>query len=334
MPRIDYDEIKAKYEALVKTFKSGEVSLVDDLCAEDVKSWFSVRPSHFMPLDKSAIKDFISNFPRTDELHLPIYNYACRLNLVEAQNYGQVVAIATNEKGGSEELDYFHFVIMLCCHWAKIDGSWKIDELKLDVHPMTGNLQDYFAQTWHISYPLADLEQDDNIPCIQGEFDSPWIRIPDAEDVLSEAEKIKECVAKRFFGMDHFVVDHTVDAYSKSLNVNSKRYAKGQGVRALIGGLRFKRQKDRYWCHPWRFETLEIDGDHAYALTYRVAGYIQRNHEYVWTKANQNVEHMCQICWMDFIKENGVWRIVYNDITLGLYEIDEYDDEHLYRDRV
>jgi hypothetical protein len=37
---------------------------------------------------------------------------------------------------------------------------------------------------------------------------------------------------------------------------------------------------------------------------------------------------------MDFIKENGVWRIVYNDITLGLYEIDEYDDEHLYRDRV
>lgn len=332
MPRKDYDEIKSKFENIVKTFKSKDLSVLETHVSKDIQCFFSVNPSNFKPLGYKQLEDFVRTFPKSDELHLPIYNYACCLNEYEAQAYGQIVAIATNEVEGKNELDFLHFIMMMSLHFKNTEDGWKTDEFKLDVHPVTGNLLDYFKETWYISYPLADYDMDSNIPVIQGEFDSPWLRIENSEDVLTPEEKIKECVAKRFYGIDHFVVDHVIEAYSSKLDVNSKRFSNREGVRKLMSGLRFKRQKDRYWAHPWRIETIKFDGDHAYATTYRVAGYVQRNHEYVWKKENQNIEHMCQECWMEFVYEDGLWRILYNDITLGLYEIGEYNDDCLYGD--
>lgn len=328
MPRKDYEKIKEIFENIVKTFRSKDSKKIQKYLMRDIKSYFSVFPSHFASLGKEGIDKFITTFPKTDELHLPIYNYACCLNSNEAQAYGQVVAIATNERTDSDQLDYLHFVIMMSLHFVNQD-NWRVEEFKIDVHPITGNLLDYFKKSWYISYSLADYDKDDNIPVIQGEFDSPWLRIKNKEDVLTEEEKIVECVTKRFYGIDHLVVDHVIESYSSQIGINSKRFGHREGIRNLMASLRFKRQKDRYWTHPWRVEKIQFNGNHAYALTYRVAGYIQRNHEYVWLKSNQNIEHMCQECYMEFICENGTWKILYNDITLGLYETNYYDDEHL-----
>ena len=103
MPRKDYEKIKEIFENIVKTFRSKDSKKIQKYLMRDIKSYFSVFPSHFASLGKEGIDKFITTFPKTDELHLPIYNYACCLNSNEAQAYGQVVAIATNERTDSDQ---------------------------------------------------------------------------------------------------------------------------------------------------------------------------------------------------------------------------------------
>lgn len=329
MSRIDYDNLKDMFEDFVKSFKHRSFSSISTYFSEEMKASLSVYP-HLIDSGKNKIKKFVENFPVTDQLHTPIYNYACRLNQEEAQSYGQVVAISLNFRSNSDFLDFLHYIIQLSIHFYKKAGKWSIDELKLDVYPLNGNLLDYFKKQWYLGGPLVTDMDYGCFPVIQGEFDSPWRRILDSEDVLSDVEKIQDCIAKRFFGIDHLVVDHIVESYSDRLDVNSKHFKTTDGIRNLIAPLKYKRQKDRYWAHPWRLESVLIQGDTALAKTYRIAGYIQRNHEYVWTKDNQNIEHACQECTMEFTFENGEWKILHNELTLGLYEIGKYDDYDLF----
>ena len=97
-----------------------------------------------------------------------------------------------------------------------------------------------------------------------------------------------------------------------------------------MGSLRYKRLRDRYWCHPYKFGKIKMNETKDYAIceTYRVFGWKQRNHEYVWTRSNVNTEHMCMAGFTEFVKEDGVWKVADHRLNLGIYETGPYNDSY------
>ena len=138
-----------------------------------------------------------------------------------------------------------------------------------------------------------------------------------------------------YLSADYLVSIHRCLMRSDNLDTNSVRYDKGEVTRDLVNTLRYKRQKDRYWAHPFALTSIEYNEDHTWARCrgYRVFGWKQRNHEYVWTRANVNIEHMCMGGMQEFVKEDGQWKIAYGDLTLGLYVKGPYS-ETLYGDEI
>jgi hypothetical protein len=336
MPRADYDTIKEKFAAFVSTFRTGETARLEEYLIPDISCRISTSRNHDNDQSKiSGVREFIETYPKTDVLQLAIYNYACRLSGSEAQQIGYVICESLNYVEGQEEMDVFYYAIMCAGHWIRVQGDWKMDELHMDVYPFYGNLKEYFAKTWYFGPKLVEDSKNVRLPAIEGEYDSPWVRIPDAEDVLTETEKVKDCIAMCFFGMDYWLVDHRLASYSRHMMTHSEKFGILEGARGGIASLRYKRQKDRYWCHPFRFENIVFNEDQTWCRCdmYRVFGWAQRNHEYVWTRSNVGIEHMCSDGYFEFVKEDGMWRMAYGPSVLGLYETGPYC-ETLYGDRI
>lgn len=338
MARIDYDIIKTGFAGFVDIWRNKNTAKLAELIVENVAC--KISTSKHEDNDERTlhgISNWIKTYPKTDILQMSIYNYSCRLHQNQAQQIGYVICESLNYVDGSEVMDVFYYAIICADHWVKTKDGWRMDCIHMDVYPFYGNLKEYFEKTWYFGSKLALDEEPLRLPAIEGEYDSPWIAIPDvdAEDILSEEEKVKECIAKCFFGMDYFLVDHRLDAYSLYMNVNSKQFGKGENTRAGIAGLRYKRQKDRYWCHPFRFENIIFNEDKTWCKCdlYRVFGWAQRNHEYVWTRANMDIEHMCNDGFFEFVKEDGKWRMAYGTSALGIYELGTYS-ETLYGDKI
>jgi hypothetical protein len=332
MSRADYDEIKEKFGQFAKGIKEYNENLV----LEHVFEQAEVKISTFFQNknDISVLSDFVLTYPKCDVFQMAIYNYACRIHENEAQQIGYLICESLNYVKGKQEMDVFYYAIMTACHWIKEDQGWKMSEVHMDVFPFYGNLKEYFSKTWYFANNLASDEEGVQLPAIEGEYDSPWLRISEAEDVLSDEEKIAESQAMCFFGMDYLLVDHRLNSYSKKLSTHSSRFGEYEGARAIIAPLRYKRLKDRYWCHPFRFENFRFNEDHTWCKVdvCRVFGWAQRNHEYVWTCENVNTEHMCCDGYFEFVLEDGSWKWAYGVNVLGIYETGDYPKD-LYGDR-
>jgi len=336
MPRIDYDEIKGKFAEFVETWKTKDSAKLDGLVVPQVSCLISAAPNANDEWDKLiGIRHFVETYPKTDVLQLAIYCYACRLNGNEAQMAAHVICESLNYVDGQEEMDAFYYAIIAAAHWVKSDEGWKMDEIRLDVYPFIGNLREYFEQTWYFGSKLAEAVDGVRLPAIVGEYDLPWVRLPEAEDVLTEIEQIKEACAKKFLGADYLVNDLRITARSKHITTNAVRFGVDQGRRELVSALRYKRQRDRYWAHPYRFEDIEMNEDMTRAICriYRVFGWKQRNHEYVWTRSNVNIEHTCNCGYQEFVKEDGEWRVADGYLKLGIYEVGPYSETY-YGDKI
>ena len=340
MPRCDYNEIKEKFACFVRSFQTKDTADFSSYICKDVEGKISVSKNQ--DNDESGIeniKAFIENYPKTDETRIAIYNYTCRLRNDEAQQVGYAIIVSADYVEGQEEMKAFYYAITCADHWIRTEDGWKMNEIHMDVYPFLDNgLKDYFGQTWVFSDPLAQEGEDLKLPAICGEYDSPWLRIPDAEDVLSDEEKVIDCYNKCFFGADYVVFQHRVDSISRHSGVNSFRFGIDEARRAFQM-LRYKRQKDRYWVHPFRHQSITFNEDHTIAddVNYRVFGWKQRVREYQWTRDNIDIEHVCNdIIHTRFVWEDGEYRSAsyYGGFAgTGLYEIGDYSKD-LYGDEV
>lgn len=340
MSRNDYDIIKINFSKFVRTWRNQNIQTLEFLATKNVEFCISAAPKANNEWDSlKGLKKFVEIYPKTDVLQLSIYTYSCYLKENQAQQVAHVVCESINYIEGQEELDVFYYCINCANHWKKINNQWKMDIIHMDIYPFywtSDSIYNYFSKTWYFASKLAIDEKNERYPAIEGEFDLPWCVIDEPENILSEIEKIKDCYAKLFFSADYMVNEYRILTRSKYLNVNSKKFGMYEGIRDIVGSLRYKRQKDRYWAHPYRFGKqmcISEDGQHAICDVYRVFGWKQRNHEYVWTRTNINIEHMCMAGWQEFIKEDGEWKILGGDLRLGIYETGFYSDD-LYGDLI
>lgn len=327
MSRQDYDAIKEKFGIFISTWKNKKTELLDEFISPEVLCYMSIVKAYTdgSQHSLSGVKNFIKDFPKNDVLHTRICNYVCRIKDSEAVQSAHVVCRALKFEKGSQIAKTFECTAMLVNGWRKTERGWVMDELRMDVCPHGGDLET-FTEEWFFDEPLAKYHEGLHFPCIQGESDSPWNRIPDAEDVLSEEEKIQESFAKYNFGVDNLMFDHVDDILSEDLVAAMPPWGP-MDKRHFLECLKFHRQKDRYWAHPfWIKETL-IDGDYAKLRLYRMAGHRQRNHPYISTKENQDIEHACGRYLLDFKKKDGVWRVCKWQYYLGVVELGEYKDD-------
>ncbi|MFQ9514388.1 MAG: nuclear transport factor 2 family protein [Eubacterium sp.] len=327
MPRKDYDEIKEKFKVFVSTWKSRKVELLDRFIDDEIICYMSIVKAYAdgSQHSRSGVKNFVIDFPKSDNMHTRICNFVCRVNGDEAMQSADVVIEAMKFDKGSNEANTFEGTAMFVTHWRKQKDKWIMDELRMDLCSHENNL-DTFKENWYFDEPLAKYYDGVHFPCIQGEYDSPWKRIPDAEDLLTEEEKIQEAFAKYNFGVDNLMFNHVYDVLSEDLVAQMPPWGP-MNKRHYLECLKFHRQKDRYWAHPVKVKEIDMRDDYAVLHLYRMAGHRQRNHPYVFTKKNQNIEHACGRYVLHFKKENGEWKICKWNYYLGVIELGEYTED-------
>ena len=338
MPRKDYDEIKNKFESFVRKFRSRDISDLDDYVVKNVR--VNLSTSENLTGEENGfegIARFINTYPITDHLNLPIYNYVCRIKGSEAQQLGYVVCSALDEVPGSDEYKHYLYCHIIVNHWTKREDGWKMDSIKMDFYEGIGELREKFEKTWHIEDgACTGVVHGEHPLVIVGEIDSPYNVFPDAEDVLTEEEKIKEAVTEYNFGIDVAAFDHVVRAFADDLSC----YGSGMtmfllsGKHERISMLKMHRQPNRIWTHGYKFMNIDIDGDRAKVYAARIIGHRQPECEYVWKKGGENKEHLRADLNLDMIKRNGRWQIQrFNYELPGIKEYGDYG-KSLYNDLV
>lgn len=351
MSRIDYDTIKEKFKSYIQMWNTDwnayDVEPLKKIFDPDV--FFSTSTSLTMPNGAQdsiyGVYDFLKYFPRTDILQRSIYNYVCRICKDEAYLYAEIPCTAFNL---NDQLDFYEFTAMVTCTWKKLTDGWKIVDMRHEIVGERGTLKSYFEKFWH-------FEKEDNfghhagesgtmflssgtntdfsrLPVIRGEGDSPWLNVPEAENILTEEEKIKEALTKYFFGEEHNSFVHCYEALSKDYGAYSYFGTDGHTRKDTVNNLSAARQTKKYVITPVKYNSIEIKENRAYVLAQRVRGLRQNSREYVYTKENMDIEHTCARLELELVKENGDWKLAFLKSYKGLYEGKKWDSEDLYGD--
>jgi len=278
--RKDYDAIKQNFTSFIETWKTRDVECLKDLVAVDVHGFLSIIGSSEGGEQHSlfGIRAFVQDIPQTDHMDYEICHYICRVNGNQAHQAAEVPCIAKNNNG-----DYFTYVATFCNGWIKEDETWKMNEIRMDIMEYESPLSEYFKKTWYFEDNLAVLTAAVHLPCVFPDIDNPYYRIPECEDVLTEEEKIQECFAKFIYGIDWIVFTFCRDTLSDGFKNKDKK--------TFVAETKWERQSFRYWCHPYMFENIEINGDFAVA---RLSSMIDD----------------CRIQKVEFVKEATDWKIL------------------------
>lgn len=325
MDRKDYNEVKEKFELFTKTLKDRKVDRLDAVFTSDVKCYLSTAKAYEDGSQHTlfGIKNFILDMPNTDFFHTRICNYVCRMRDNEAQQSAHIVCLCG--RYGKKEPLYFLFNMMFSNHWKKYEDGWKINEVRMDVIKEEGNFEE-FIENWHFEDRLAKTYTGVHLPCISGEFDSPWARIPIADDVYTEEEKVADPFYRYAFGIDNLVFHEVEKAVCE--DVISKIQPWGSmDKRTWITALKFHRQKDRHWGHCGKISDIIIEDEKAKMKIYRMCGHRQREHSYVYTNENVDLEHVCATYEIECRKIDGQWKIKECEYFLGLVELGKYTKE-------
>ncbi|WP_440322526.1 nuclear transport factor 2 family protein [Laedolimicola sp.] len=324
MPRNDYNEIKTKFRNFLTLWKKGETEGMEHLVLADAKCNLSTAKDYADGSQHSlyGVKNFILDTPKTDVFHIEVCNYVCRLAGEKAQQSAVAVCRASRQEG--DAVKTFEFSSFFVNSWVKTEEEWKISHLRMDIVDSHGDFPE-FQNAWYFEEPKAKWFVGVHLPVIQGEMDSPWRCIPEAEDVLTEEEKVMECFSRYAYGIDTLAFSHVDEAISENAVVNMAPWGT-MDKRGFLTTLKYHRQPSRYWTHSAKLESMEIDGDKCKARLYRMAGHRQRSHEVEIGLSNINTEYACARYEVEFAKEDGSWRITKLYYYLGILDLGEYED--------
>jgi len=348
MTRKDYEEIKNSFSEYIKTWKTRDTKPIDEIISPCV--FFSTSTSLTMPNGAQdsifGVRDFINDFPQTEDIHCRIYNYVCRIKGNEARTYAEVPCTAFN--CGDEEIAFLEFTAMVTCKWEKTNEVWMIVDMRQEIVAERGSLKEQFETAWHFErerVPSAHAgksgtmfltsseknEAGSRLPVLRGEGDSPWLNLADAEELLTEEEKVKEAIVKYYFGIEHNSFIHSYEVISDYYGAYAYKGAFEENKKDLINALKQDRQGRKYVLAPIKFTDIEIVENRAFVKAHQVRGLKQNSHEYGYTKENIMIEHVCSEVEFELVKEANEWKIAFSNSYKGLYEVGNYTD-HWYGD--
>ena len=324
MPRKDYDEIKTKFQAFLNLWKKGVTEGLEALVIADAKCNLSTVRDYSDGSQHSiyGVRNFILDTPKADVFHITACNYVCRLGYGKAQQSAVTVCRASKYEG--ETVKSFEFSCLFVNSWVQTEDGWKISQLRMDIVDSKGDYKE-FEEAWYYEEPKAKWFVGVHLPVVQGEMDSPWRCIPDAEDVLTEEEKVLDVFNRYAYGIDTLAFSHVDETMSERIVVNMAPWGT-MDKRGFLTTLKYHRQPSRYWTHSAKPELIQMDEDKCILKLYRMAGHRQRNHEVVIDASNINEEYACARYEVEMEKEEGIWKITKLYYYLGILNLGEYED--------
>ena len=324
MSRKDYDQIMQKTNDFLRLWREGKTDGLEDIVASDtlcnlgtVKE-FPDGSQH----SRYGVANFIVDTPEADLFHLTCCNYVCRLKDTDAQQ--SFVAVVHVVKFMGEEIKTFEYSAIFNNSWKKRGEEWLISEMRMDIVDFHGDYEE-FLDCWYYEEPKAKWRPGIHLPVIQGEMDSPWTKIPDAEDLLTEEEKCLEQFYRYAYGIDTLACQHVYDAFDEDVLINMAPW----GIldkRGYLTAVKYHRQSSRYWTHTARPDNIELDGNTCRMSLPRLAGHKQKKHDIVITRENMNHEFACARYEVEFKKRNGIWKITKLNYYLGVIDLGEYKE--------
>ena len=229
MSRKDYESIKKRFSDYVSTWNTHDYKeIINDVV--DPYVFFSTSTSKTMANGAQdsiyGVYDFLNDFPRVDVLNARIYNYVCRMHGNQALTYAEVVC---NAFCVSEKIDYLEFTVFVSAGWTKKNEKWVITSLRKEAVSEKGNLVEFFENNWHFENSVGG-----RLPIVRGEADSIWLNMPVYDDVLTEAEKVKECIIKNRFGEEHNNFTHCFETMSRDYGIYTYFGSDGSTMKELI----------------------------------------------------------------------------------------------------
>lgn len=324
MARKDYDQIKMKTNQFLKLWKTGETDGLENIVAADALVYLSTvkGTADGSQHSRYGVANFILDTPKPDVFHMTCCNYVCRLKEDNAQQ--SFVAVAHAVKIEGEDVKAFEFSAFFNNSWKRQEDDWKITEMRMDIVDYNGDYKE-FMDCWYYEDPKAKWYPGIHLPVIQGEMDSPWVRIPDAEDILTDEEKCMEQFCRYAYGIDTIACKHVYDAFDEDILIDMAPWGI-MNKRGYLTSIKYHRTKSRYWTHTARPSKVEIDGNICKMTLPRLAGHRPKEHGLVVTKENMNHEFSCATYEVELKKRNDIWMITKMGYYQGIVDLGEYED--------
>lgn len=321
MARKDYEEIRESFETFVESWKTGNTRLLERCFIPEAACNLSTVAKYPCGGQHGiyGIRDFVKEAPTPDFFHTQICNYVSRVKDDEAYQTATVVCLAGVYEG--EAVRTMEFSSLFANAWKRTEGGWRICEMRMDITEHAGDYTE-FIDKWYFEKEDLKYYFGIHLPCISGELDNAWRRIPEEEDGKTEEEKILESFSRYAFGIDTLNFSLLTDALSDDLIVNMAPWG-AMDKREFMATLKFKRMAGRYWNHPARMDCVKIEENTALLRLHRMAGHKQSDHPLTLSRDNVQTVHACARYEIKMKKEDGVWKIARMDYFLGTIDLEE-----------
>lgn len=255
------DEIKQVFEAYVTALENFDADAVGELVTEDVKGHYS----NLGELEGKAalIEGLRWKGMKMNTSRRRVLNFVVHTNGDLAQMSGYVMSLIGYDDG--KFLFPFEFGGKYVITLRRIDGSWKMSEIRYDMDWEKGNT--YFAKDWKfIDYKIYAGHR----PMISSEYDSPWAAIPENDEQLTDEEQIKENMFKYSFGLDNCDWTLHKDSYTDDIVFYAGKSVMESGARNLINNFKNTSHKEPALEHAIKITKIEVNGDEATMYGWRV----------------------------------------------------------------
>lgn len=326
MAREDYLAIKDAYEAFARAWERrdgevlGDIFIPEAACNLSTVAKYPCGGQHGI----FGIRDFVEKTPASDFFHIIPCNFVARVRGNRAQQSAVLVARAGVYEEGAVRV--CEFTALNTNAWEKVDGKWRVTELKLEIDYCLGDFSEFTAN-WYFEKPGLSYYHGIHLPVISGELDAPWRRVPtEDEGNKTDEELILETFSRYAFGIDSLNFSLLVDALSDDVVVNMAPWG-SMDKREFMQTLKFKRQAANNWSHPAQLESVRIDGDAAELRLNRMAGHRQSAIPIVFTPENAETVYADARYEIKMLREDGQWRILRMDYFLGAIDLGPYSAE-------
>lgn len=250
--RKDYDSLKNKFSLFLDIWKTGDTAILKEIVIPDVHAHFSIVKNEPDCGQHSlyGVQDLFLSTPKTDYFTYIVGNYVCKENGEMAVTAAEVMCRAYNIDSAD-----FRFTAQFCIEWKKMDDDWKMTEIRMDVKDYHSPLRDEFAKVWNFEVEYLTVSGLPPTPVILGNMDSPYDKVKNPADDLTEEEKIADTFYKFCYGLDWIIARY-------NLEVVTSEFQDGN-IRDYIAEEKYERQHYRYLCHAYVPVKIETDGQKA-----------------------------------------------------------------------
>lgn len=312
MKKTSREQIRILFGEFIDCLEKNDLSKFDSIFTNDVKGYFSTVgliigcsnmkeklkwPGPKMNVSKSSISNFVSfNNKETGCLTANVF-------VLKGHDSGK-------------QLYPFQYGGRYVCTCIKEKNIWKINEVRYDFEWECGN--SYFAKDWEmIDYKIFSGHKQ----MIVSEFESPWAIIEDAEESLSEEEKVAEALYRYAFSLDKFDISLMMKAFSPDIEI-SMPHGVFKGLREVIAYYKFLRCKEACMQHNYKPVKIDVKGNKAKLLGYRMEP--NRLGTKVLSRDTMNYKYYSAKFYLDLEKIDGIWMVNKIDYKGGVFfEIDE-----------